>query len=75
MATLGRAGVLRPAGDEEARLVFLLANDLAMLILREQIAGILGADPLSSAGMTRWSDTVLDVYTRGVLIAPAKEEP
>jgi AcrR family transcriptional regulator len=75
MAALGQAGIMRPAADETARLVFLLANDLAMLILREQIAGILGADPLSSAGMSRWSEAVLDVYTRGVLIAPEKEEP
>jgi hypothetical protein len=45
---------------------------MAMLILREQIAGILGVDPLTVGGMTRWSDAVLDVYTNGVLIAPEK---
>jgi AcrR family transcriptional regulator len=74
IAILHRAGIMRPAADETARLVFLLVNDLAMLILREQITGILEADPLTTAGMTRWSDTVLDVYTRGVLIAPEEEE-
>lgn len=74
MAVLSRAGMVRPAADETARLVFLLVNDMAMLILREQIAGILGADPLTADGMARWSDAVLDVYTRGLLIAPGKEE-
>jgi AcrR family transcriptional regulator len=74
MAIFDRAGIVRPAGDETARLVFLLANDMAMLILREQIAGILGVDPMTADGMTRWSDAVMDVYTRGLLIAPEKEE-
>ncbi len=74
MAVLGRAGIMRPTTDETARLVFLLVNDLAMLILREQIAGILGTDPLTAAGMNRWSETVLDAYTHGVLTAPGKEE-
>ena len=74
MAVFDRAGIVRPAADETARLVFLLANDMAMLILREQIAGILGVDPVTADGMTRWSDAVLDVYTNGVLIAPGKEE-
>jgi len=74
MAIFGRAGIVRPAADETARLVFLLANDMALLILRDQIAGILGVDPLTADGMARWSDAVLDVYTRGVLIAPGKEE-
>ena len=65
---------MRPAADETARLVFLLSNDMATLILREQIAEILGVDPLTAGGMTRWSDAVLDVYTNGMLIAPGKEE-
>jgi AcrR family transcriptional regulator len=74
MTVFDRAGIVRPAADETARLVFLLANDMAMLILREQIAGILGVDPVTADGMTRWSDAVLDVYTNGVLIVPGKEE-
>lgn len=74
MAGLDEAGALRPTADTAARLVFLLANDLAVLILREQIAAVLGADPLSAEGMTRWGDAVLDVYTNGVLIAPGKEQ-
>jgi AcrR family transcriptional regulator len=74
MAIFDRAGIVRPAADATARLVFLLANDMAMLILREQIAGILGVDPLTADGMTRWSDAVLDVYTNGVLVAPEKEQ-
>lgn len=74
MAIIGQAGIVRPAADETARLVFLLANDLAMLILREQIADILGVDPLTADGMNRWSDAVMDVYTRGVLVVHEKEE-
>lgn len=75
MAAFGHAGIVRPAADETARLVFLLANDLGMLILREQISEVLGADPLTVGGMTRWSDAVLDVYTSGVLVTPGKEQP
>ena len=74
MAVFDRAGIVRPSADETARLVFLLSNDMATLILREQIAEILGVDPLTAGGMTRWSDAVLDVYTNGMLILPEKEE-
>lgn len=74
MAIFEGAGLVRPSEDLTARLVFLVANDMATLILREQIAGVLGVDPLTAEGMARWSDAVLDVYTNGLLIAPGKDD-
>jgi AcrR family transcriptional regulator len=74
MEIFERAGMVRPTRDATARLVFLLANDMGVLILREQITAVLGVDPLTAAGMSRWNDAVLDVYTNGVLIVPGTEE-
>jgi AcrR family transcriptional regulator len=65
---LGEAGVLRPTGDPEVRAAFLLANDLALLLLRDHLSAVLGVDPLTPEGMQRWAADVLDVYTRGVFI-------
>lgn len=68
------AGVLRPADDPRARAVFLLANDMAPIVLRDLVADALGADPLSREGLERWSTTLMDVYTRGLFTGPADEE-
>ena len=37
---------MRRSDDEPARAAFLMVSDLAVIILREQIAGVLGVDPL-----------------------------
>jgi len=37
-----------------------------VLLLREQIATVLGVDPLSAAGVARWTDVVIDVYRDGI---------
>ena len=49
-----------------ARSAFLLANDVAQLVRREQIAGVLGVDQLSRLGMARWTDGVMAVYGTGI---------
>ena len=64
------AGVVRPAADLRALAAFLLANDLALVVLREQIAAVLGADPFSEPGLRRWSEVLLDAYGRGLLQVP-----
>jgi AcrR family transcriptional regulator len=68
------AGALRPADDPRARAVFLLANDMAPIVLRDLVADALGTDPLSREGLERWSTTLMDVYTRGLFARPADEE-
>jgi TetR/AcrR family transcriptional regulator, regulator of cefoperazone and chloramphenicol sensitivity len=66
MESLVAAGVVRPSEDEEVRDAFLLVNDLAVILLRDQLAAVLGVDPLGRPGMARWSAQVMDVYTGGV---------
>ena len=65
-AHLEKAGVLQPTDDPDVRAAFLIVNDLAMILLRDHLADVLGEDPLSTAGMTRWATDVLAAYTRGV---------
>lgn len=63
---LAAAGILRPAADPPARAAFLMVNDLAALLMREHLAGVLGVDPLSPQGMARWAQTVIAVYRDGI---------
>lgn len=66
MQELEEVGVVRPAGDEAVRAAFLMVNDLAVILLRDQIAGVVGVDPLSADGVTRWSTAVMEVYGQGM---------
>ena len=71
--TLGQlavAGILRPVADPEVQAAFLMANDLAVLLLRDHLTAVLGVDPLSPDGAARWTQAVIAVYRDGVLTAP-----
>ena len=46
LADLESAGVLRPTADAPARAAFLLINDLAVVLLRDEVARVIGVDPL-----------------------------
>ncbi len=70
MSQLSAAGIVRPADDEDLRAAFLLANDLAVVLLRDQLTRATGADPLSREGLVRWSSTVLELYTHGLFAVP-----
>ncbi|MGH3165505.1 MAG: TetR/AcrR family transcriptional regulator [Trebonia sp.] len=70
LAGLVREGLADDGGDPRARAAFLLANDLAVLILRDRLAEALGADPLSPEGMRRWGAQVLSVYRGGLAGRP-----
>jgi len=48
----------------------LLASDLAVLLLRDHLTEVLGTDPLSGPGMTRWASEVRTIYGAGMLAAP-----
>ncbi len=63
---LEAAGVARTTADPAMRAAFLLANDLAVILLRDPLADVLGDDPLSADGLHRWADDAMDAYTRGV---------
>jgi AcrR family transcriptional regulator len=69
MAALVAAGVARPAGDERVRAAFLLANDLAVLLLRPRITAVLGSDPLAQPGVAAWAAELADTYTSGIFVA------
>jgi len=71
---LAAAGQVRPAGDPAVRTAFLMVNDLAVLLLRDQIAAVLGVDPLGRDGMTRWAGEVLAVYQGGLFVTGQMEQ-
>jgi TetR/AcrR family transcriptional regulator, regulator of cefoperazone and chloramphenicol sensitivity len=70
---LAAAGAVRPAGDPAVRTAFLMVNDLAVLLLREQLCAVLGVDPLGREGMTRWASEVLAVYQDGLFVRGEEE--
>ncbi len=69
LAGLVAAGAATPGADPAVRAAFLLANDLAVVVLRDRLAEVLGFDPLSGEGLRRWGAEALAVY-RGGLTAP-----
>lgn len=67
------AGVARPSGDPDVRAAFFLVNDLALILLRTQIAVAIGADPLTPEGIERWAREAGSVYADGAFHVPTKE--
>ncbi len=70
LSELESRGLVRPTDDQPGRAAFLLVNDLAVMIMRDEIGRVLGVDPLSRAGLQRWGGTVMDIYANGVFTAP-----
>ncbi len=66
-------GVAAPSEDPAALAAFLLVNDLAVILLRNQIAAAIGDDPLTPAGLDRWARNVTAVYIGGAFATLAKE--
>jgi TetR/AcrR family transcriptional regulator, regulator of cefoperazone and chloramphenicol sensitivity len=64
---LAAAGLAAPGADPAVRAAFLMSNDLAVLLLREHLAEVLGTDPLSDAGIARWAREALAIYGSGLL--------
>lgn len=70
LAGLVDVGAAVDGGDPSARAAFLLANDLAVIVLRERLHEVLGVDPLSVDGLRRWGRQVLAVYRGGLAATP-----
>lgn len=70
LAGLSETGLASPGADPDVRAAFLMANDLAVLLLREHLADVLGIDPLTGEGMTRWAREALAIYASGLLADP-----
>jgi AcrR family transcriptional regulator len=70
LGELVTSGAADDGGDPDMRAAVLLANDLGVILLRPLLAAVLGVDPLSPAGLRRWTRQVLALYDGG-LTAPA----
>ena len=73
MDAMVELGAAAPSEDPAVRAAFLLVNDLAVILLRNQIASAIGVDPLTPAGLDRWGKDATAVYTNGLFAAPQKE--
>ncbi|HEX4702077.1 MAG TPA: TetR/AcrR family transcriptional regulator, partial [Pseudonocardiaceae bacterium] len=69
---MAAAGMATPGLDPDVRAAFLTANDLAVFLLHDHLADIIGVDPLSTEGMARWAREVLTVYAAGLLTPPTE---
>ena len=50
VGALVQAGLAAPGADPAVRVAFLMANDLAVLLLREHLADVLGVEPAVGGG-------------------------
>ena len=66
VGALVQAGMAAPGADPAVRVAFLMANDLAVFLLREHLADVLGVNPLSEEGMARWAREMLAIYAAGL---------
>lgn len=51
-----------------------MSSDLAVLLLRDHLAGVIGTDPLSAEGMARWGREMLAIYAAGLLAQPPADQ-
>ncbi len=74
LGSMTEMGVARPGEDPAVRAAFFLVNDLALVLLRDQVAAAIGVDPLTPEGVTRWAKEVSAVYLKGAFVT-VQEEP
>jgi AcrR family transcriptional regulator len=61
------AGTASAGADPAVRAAMLMANDLAVLVLRPRLTELPGFDPLSADGIQRWADEVFAIYRDGLV--------
>ncbi|HET8616822.1 MAG TPA: TetR family transcriptional regulator [Actinomycetales bacterium] len=71
---MAAAGLATPSDDPPVRAAFMLAADMALLLLREPLAAVLGFDPMSRDGLRRWAAEVAQI-TRDGIFTTSPEEP
>ncbi|MCZ0997427.1 TetR family transcriptional regulator [Streptomyces mirabilis] len=71
---LAAAGLAAPGQDPAVRAAFLLANDLALFLLRDRLTEVLDTDPLSADGMARWAPEMLSIYAGGLNATPPEPQ-
>lgn len=75
LRTMTDEGLVRSSPDPTVRAAFLLANDLALILLRHPIEDALGVDPLAPEGLTRWAEEASVVYRDGIWAGDAGSPP
>lgn len=70
---LQAAGLVTPSRDPDVRTAFVMVNDLAALLLRDQLTAVLGVDPLSREGLRRWTAEGMSIYRDGLFTSPGSE--
>jgi TetR/AcrR family transcriptional regulator, regulator of cefoperazone and chloramphenicol sensitivity len=65
------AGLAKPTDDPAVRAGFMLAADMALLLLREPLTAALGFDPMSREGLRRWAAEVAQVTREGIFVRRA----
>lgn len=74
-ADLVASGLARPTDDPQMRAVLLLAMDIGVILMRQNVERYLGAALTDRATAERWATTELDLLTNGVLVAPPVNPP
>lgn len=72
---LAAAGLAAEGRDPTVRAALLLANDMALFLLRDRLTEVLGTDPLSADGVTRWAPETLSIYAGGLNATPPEPAP
>lgn len=55
-------GVIEPSPDRRVRAAFMLSADLGALLLRDQLAELVGTDLMGPEGLPRWAAESLRIY-------------
>ncbi|WP_341718860.1 helix-turn-helix domain-containing protein [Micromonospora sp. FIMYZ51] len=74
MGRMAEAGAVAQDVDRAQLAVVLLAHELSIILLRDRIADVLGADPMGRDGLRRWWDTIDRLYSGTAIRAPAPAE-
>lgn len=72
---LQERGLVRPpvGGDQDARLMLLLSEDLGAIMLEPYLSRLLGVGLYSEQFMERWLNAELDLHTGGIFAKPTTE--
>ncbi|MGB3686905.1 MAG: hypothetical protein WA991_13885, partial [Ornithinimicrobium sp.] len=62
LAAWEEMGIMQPSPDREVRAAFMLTVDLGALLLRDQMAELVGTDLMSTEGLPRWAAESLRMY-------------
>jgi AcrR family transcriptional regulator len=72
---MAAAGLTTTSDDPQVRAAFMLAADMALLLLREPLTAALGFDPMSRDGLRRWAAEVAQITRDGIFTTPERDPP